>query len=100
MNTRLGAISQRLHLALAMIPIQKANVAETKLVRRAADTAHARLVAASVATDGLWIVHTCGAIPLALTLWGPLPLLCPPAYTTLASLTLHTTVGREQVHIL
>ena len=32
MNMRLSAISQRLQLALSMIPIQKANVAEEKLV--------------------------------------------------------------------
>lgn len=33
MNMRLASIGQRLQLALAMIPIQKANVAEHKLVR-------------------------------------------------------------------
>jgi hypothetical protein len=34
MNMRLAAISQRLQLALAMISIQKANVAEANMVRQ------------------------------------------------------------------
>ena len=52
MNMRLSSISQRLQLALSMIPIQKANVAEEKLVGGAGSDSAATGTAATAAEGG------------------------------------------------